>query len=244
MAYRTILFDADMTLFDFKAAETIALEQTLSAHAYPCDPHIIARYSAINDSLWKAFERGEISREVLTETRFMKLFDTLGIHGDPAAFNQEYMSNMSQQPLLLDGALELCRYLSEEYRLYIITNGITKTQQSRFARSQLTPYFQGLFVSEETGSQKPHRAYFDYVSAHIPQWEPESTLVVGDSLSSDIQGAINYGLDCCWFNPEHLPYSLSQPCTYEIHRLEELIPILSEKQDSVLEINNKNYLSH
>ena len=227
MKYNTILFDADMTLFNFKAAESIALEQALNVHNYPCNEEVKALYGEINDGLWKAFERGEISREALTVERFARLFRQLGIDDDGAAFNQEYLSNLGEIPLLLDGAAELCRALAKKYRLYIITNGVTRTQRNRFAKSEIKDCFAGVFVSEETGSQKPHRAYFDYVAAKIPDWDPKTTLVVGDSLTSDIQGAINYGLDSCWFNPDGMDYTLETACTFEIRQLSQLLDILS-----------------
>lgn len=229
MAYKTILFDADMTLFDFKSAEKIALDQCLRHNGYPSTAEIIRLYSQINDDCWKAFERGEISREVLVVQRFQRLFDAIGVNGDAAAFHALYCEQLGEVPLLLDGALELCRNLCQSYRLYIITNGVARTQRLRFAKSEITPCFTDLFISEEMGCQKPHKAYFDYVAAHVPDWDPESTLVVGDSLSSDISGAIQYGLDCCWYNPQRLPYTLEQPCTYEIHCLEELFSVLGKK---------------
>ncbi len=226
MKYKTLLFDADMTLFNFKAAEAIALKQVLENHGYPATEEIIALYSKINDGLWKAFERGEISRETLLSERFTRLFKELGTDGDGETANKEYLYNLGSQTILLDGAEELCKTLAKDYDLYIITNGVTETQKRRFAASAIYPYFKGIFVSEETGSQKPHRAYFDYVSSSIPDWHAESTLVVGDSLTSDIQGAINYGLDSCWYNPDKLPYTLKQPCNLEIHELKELLNFL------------------
>lgn len=226
MKYKTILFDADMTLFNFKAAESIALEQALTAHGYPCNAEVKALYSKINDGLWKAFERGEISREALTVARFARLFSQLGIDDDGVDFNQEYLRNLGEIPLLLEGAFELCEALAKHYRLYIVTNGVTHTQKNRFAKSEIRDFFEGIFVSEETGSQKPHRAYFDYVAGKIPEWNAESTLVVGDSLTSDIQGAINYGLDSCWFNPEKMPYTLEKACTYEVSSLYQLKDLL------------------
>ncbi len=226
MKYRTILFDADMTLFNFKAAEAIALKQVLEDRGHPATEEVIALYSKINDGLWKAFERGEISRETLLAERFTRLFKELGTGDDGEAANKEYLYNLGSYPILIDGAEELCKVLSKDHDLYIITNGVTETQKRRFASSVIYPYFKGIFVSEETGSQKPHRAYFDYVSSRIPNWSAESTLVVGDSLTADIQGAINYGLDSCWYNPEKLPYTLEQPCTVEIHELKELLNFL------------------
>lgn len=229
MQYKTILFDADMTLFDFKASEAVCLEQTLREYGYPCFREIVCRYSEINDSYWKLFEQKEITRETLFVARFVQLFKELGIEGDGDAFNQRYLEHMGSSAILLDGAAELCRTLCKTHRLYIITNGNSRNQRRRLDKTGLKNCFEDIFISEEIGSQKPQVAYFDYVRAHIPDWDARSTLVVGDSLTSDIQGAINYGLDSCWFNPQQLPYTLSQPCTYEIHRLEDLEKVLYKK---------------
>ena len=226
MPYKTILFDADMTLFDFNASEAQCLEQTLMEFGYPHSPEILALYSRINDSYWKRFERGEVTREALIVERFRDFFREIGVKGDPAAFNRQYLENMGGSALLLEGARELCERLCKTHKLYIITNGNARNQRRRFEKVGFGAYFKDIFISEEMGCQKPQAAFFDYVAAHIPNWDKESTLVVGDSLSSDIKGAINYGLDCCWFNPQRLEYTLPQPCTYEIHTLEELLPIV------------------
>lgn len=229
MKYQTILFDADMTLFDFKASETQCLKQTLQFYGFPHSPQACALYSRINDSYWKRFERGEIERASLLTARFDEFFRELGVEGDSAEFNRRYLENMGESSLLLDGAEDLCRELCKTHRLYIITNGNSRNQRRRFEKSGFSAYFQDYFISEEIGFQKPQNAFFDHVRDHIPNWDADSTLVVGDSLSSDIQGAINYGLDSCWFNPENLPYRLSQPCTYEIHSFDDLRTILSKK---------------
>lgn len=228
MTYKTILFDADMTLFDFKKAEDQALERTLMAHGYPCSPQVKELYITINEALWRSFERGEITKEALLATRFARLFQGPNIPDDGIDFNREYLENLGDGAFLTDGALELCQTLARSARLYIITNGVTHTQKKRLRLSELAPYIQGIFVSEETGSQKPFLPYFQYVAEHIPDWDPATTLVVGDSLTSDIQGAINAGLDCCWFNPQGLPYTLATPCTCQISRLSQLVPLVLE----------------
>ncbi len=226
MKYKTLLFDADMTLFDFKKAEECALTQTLACHGCPANDAVVQRYSAINDELWKALEQGQLEREELVAERFRRLFEELHIKEDAAQFNREYMDTLAELPILLEGAEELCRKLHGQYRLYIITNGSAAVQHRRFRKSTLLPYFDGYFISEETGSQKPQRAYFDYVRANVPNWDSASTLVIGDSLTSDIQGAINYGLDSCWLNLEGKAYTLARPCTYEVSSLKQLSELL------------------
>ena len=229
MKYKTLLFDADMTLFDFKASEAQCLEQTLMEYGFPHDPHALALYSRINDAYWKRFEYGEIDRASLLTARFDDFFRELGVCGDSAAFNRRYLENMGESSILLEGAEELCRKLCKTHRLYIITNGNSRNQRCRFQKSGFDAYFLDYFISEEIGSQKPQTHFFDYVCEHIPEWDADSTLVIGDSLSSDIQGAINYGLDSCWFNPEGLPYTLPQACTYEIHSFDQLKTLLFKK---------------
>ena len=226
MKYDTILFDADMTLFDFRKAEEYALEETFLSHGCPFTPEIRERYIAINEDLWRSFEQGKISREYLMSSRFTLLFQELGLAVDGILFNQEYLDHLGQHPFLLNGALELCRTLSRHCRLYIATNGVTNTQKNRLRLSEIRPFITDIFVSEETGSQKPLPGYFQYVAGHIPGWNPQRTLMVGDSLTSDIQGALNAGIPCCWFNPDFLPFTLKTPCTYEIHQLSQLVPII------------------
>lgn len=229
MRYTTILFDADRTLFDFDRAEDQALKKSLEAHKHPYSEKIKQLYAQINESLWRALERGEITKEYLFCQRFARLFEQLGIEEDGAAFNEEYLNHLASGSYLIDGALDLCRALAPHCRLYILTNGIGRVQKQRLHQSELAPYIQDIFVSEVIGSEKPSPSYFRYVQEHIPHWDTSGTLMVGDSLTSDIEGAILAKIDCCWFNPSHNFYTLSAPCTYEIQKLSELLPIIFGK---------------
>ena len=128
--------------------------------------------------------------------------------------------------MLLPGAEELCRVLSRDHRLYLLTNAVASVQKTRFANSAIAPYFQGAFISEEVGVGKPDPAYFDYVFHAVPGLARDNALVIGDSLTSDIQGANNAGLPCCWFNPKGQPRPQGLRIDYEIRALEELYAIV------------------
>lgn len=204
MRYQTILFDADNTLLDFTRSEHDALYDCLAARGLPCGEDAIARYSAINDAYWKRLERGEVTRAALKVGRFADFLAEYGLHCDPAALANEYMQALSTKSYLIDGAEALCRRLTagaQPCRLYLITNGTEFVQHGRFDPSPLAPLFHACFISECMGCEKPDVAYFHMVTSAIPAFEPASTLVVGDSLSSDIRGGIAAGLDTCWFNP-------------------------------------------
>ena len=228
MAYRFALFDADNTLLDFTRAEDTALRACLAARGLPTDANTVTRYSAINDGHWKRLERGETTRERLKVERFADFFGTLGYEGDPVAMAHDYESTLGRQTYLLEGATELIRSLHGRCRLFIVTNGITAVQKSRFGACSLAPYFERCFISEEMGCAKPEKQFFDKVAAAIEDFDPADALVIGDSLSSDIQGGINAGLHTCWYNPANKPAPTGMPITYVVRELSEIQAILLE----------------
>lgn len=202
MPYTTVLFDADGTLLDFSRSEDEAVRATMLFAGITPDDEKVATYSRINDGLWKMLERGEIEKSVLLYRRFELFCEHYGYGGvDARAMAREYMEQLSQRGYMLEGARELLEDLYGKVRMYIVTNGVDFIQRRRYAHSGLDKYFDGLFISGELGFEKPDRRYFEAVEAAIPDFDASSTIVVGDSLTSDIKGAVNYSLDSCWYNP-------------------------------------------
>ncbi|MDO4297327.1 MAG: YjjG family noncanonical pyrimidine nucleotidase [Lachnospiraceae bacterium] len=198
MRYDTILMDADETILDFSQAERSAFARTLEKYEITCTEEVFALYSDINHGLWKSFERGEISKQEILDRRFRETFQRLGIRGEFPGLEEAYQTALSEGSFIIEGADEVCRRLSEHCRLYVVTNGVAATQHRRMKESGLRVWFRDVFVSEEVGYQKPKREYFDYVFARIPDMVPERTLLVGDSLTSDIAGGKGAGVDTCW----------------------------------------------
>lgn len=224
--YDTVLFDADNTLFDFLKSERGALIDALRHFGVEPDENMIAAYSAINEATWKRLERGEITKEELREVRFVEFCRHFGLDLDVSALAALYLERLGTKGYLLDGALEVCTALSHSCRLYIITNGIAAVQHGRFDGSPLLSLFEGMFISDELGAEKPTRAYFDAVAAAIPDFDPARTLVVGDSLTSDIAGGIGAGLDVCWYNPKGKTAPSDLAITYMVEKLEEIVPLV------------------
>ena len=224
--YKTLLFDADNTLFDFSRAEREALSDTLRAAGIEPTEALIATYIEINDRLWKQLERGEIEKNALREERFRQFCEVSGFSADVALMAQNYVEFLSQKAHLIEGAAEVCRRLAKKYRLFIVTNGIKFVQERRFAACAIKDHFENVFISEEVGFEKPHRGYFDAVSQKIEGFSPDTALIIGDSLTSDIKGGCNYGIDTCWYNPRGNANRAELPITYEIRALEELFPLL------------------
>lgn len=228
MKYPYLLFDADNTLFDFDGAER-------AAHLALCETFGLAfseegyrLYHRCNAELWRDFDQGRCTKEFLLVERFRRYLALTGERADPEALNREHLYRLGENASLLPGAAELCRDLAGSHRLYLITNAVESVQRARFARSAIRPYFQDVFISETIGCGKPSAAFFAHVFRAVPGLTRENGLVVGDSLSSDIQGANNAGLPCCWLNPAGLPRPEGLRIDYEIRSLEELRPIAAQ----------------
>ncbi|MCR8842279.1 YjjG family noncanonical pyrimidine nucleotidase [Paenibacillus sp. SC116] len=229
--YKTLLFDVDDTLLDFGAAERLALRLLFEDENVALTAEIEAYYKEMNQRLWRAFEEGTLNREEVVNTRFALLFKAYGIEVDGALLEQKYRSFLEEGHQLIDGAYELIRHLHDKYDLYIVTNGVSTTQYRRLTDSALLPYFKSVYVSEDTGFQKPMKEYFDYVFERIPHFAADQALIIGDSLSADIKGGQLAGIDTCWFNPEMKSNASNIAPTYHIKQLDELYHILNVERD-------------
>lgn len=227
LRYDTLFLDADETLFDFQKAEALAIRQILNNCGVSFDDATVRLYSQINDQLWKEFEQGKVTKPFLQKARFVRLFQQAGLSGDGEVASEIYPTKLAEASFLLPGAEELCRRLvALGCRLYLTTNGISSVQRRRLEKSPVKPYIAGIFVSEDTGSQKPNLEYYQYIFARLDQRDKSKILAVGDSLSSDIKGGIGAGLDTCWYNPAKKEAGELAP-TYVIHELEELCGIVA-----------------
>ncbi len=197
--YKTVLIDADNTLLDFDAAETQALRRTMEARGLDFTPERHAAYVRINRELWDAAHRGEVDRDYITGQRFRRFGESLGWSGDADAWDREYLDALGDCGTLLPGALELLKALKPYCAIGLATNGLQKVQRKRLAGNPIAPYLDGVFISQEMGVGKPQAAYFQKVLEALNA-EIETTVMVGDDLLSDIQGAINAGLDSIWYS--------------------------------------------
>lgn len=198
---RNILLDLDDTLLDFHRAEHEALSKTLRHFGIDPTEERIARYSEINKAHWKMLERGEVTRSELRVRRYKVFLEELGAACDPAEVAVEYESRLRQEYAVIPGAIELLKTLKKSYRLYAVTNGSTVNQRPRLQGSGVGKYFDEVFISQEVGHDKPSVEYFDHCFRHIPDFRKEESVIVGDSLSSDITGGKNAGIATIWYAP-------------------------------------------
>jgi 2-haloacid dehalogenase len=224
--YNTILLDADDTIFDFAACESEALRLAFKRYGYLLNDDIKTAYTIINKDLWKQYEKGIIDKDTVLYSRFKLLFDKFEIKGEKKGFEDVYQELLGMQHFLIEDAIQVIEYLYQKYDLYIVTNGVTETQHRRLHESGVDRYMKRIFVSEETGFQKPMKEYFDYCFKRIDNLELDKIIIIGDSLSSDIKGGNNAGITTCWYNPTSLVNSTDSKVDIEFKRLFELYDIL------------------
>ena len=221
-----LFLDLDDTILDFHKAERIAISKTFQTFGLEPTEAVLDRYHVINRQHWERLEKGELTREQVLQGRFEVLFREMGRSADAAAIARTYEHNLSIGHYFLPGAREALDALGKHCRLYLASNGTASVQQGRLTSAGLYPVFEKVFVSQELGFNKPSIEFFNACTRQIPGYDPKKAMMVGDSLTSDIQGGINAGMATCWVNPTHAPGRPDIRPDYEITALSELEGLL------------------
>ncbi|OOM69970.1 pyrimidine 5'-nucleotidase YjjG [Clostridium puniceum] len=227
MKYEIIIFDADETLFDFKKSERDAFKNAMLEFNIEYDENYHLKiYQDINTLIWKEFEEGFITQEKLKIERFKRLSDKLKIDFDEYRFSKSYMKHLANGSFLYENSLNLVKKLHKDYKLAIVTNGLKNVQDNRIRKSIIAKYFDAIVISEEVKISKPNPKIFEYALKNMNHTDKSKVLMVGDSLTSDIQGGINFGIDTCWYNPSETQNVTGITPTYEISNLIALNDVL------------------
>ena len=225
MSYTTFLLDLDHTLLDSDASEALAFTQTLTAAGIEGPEQHAQSYRNINLELWAAVERGEMLPQQVKTRRFEHLVEQQGFDADPLAMAEDFVAGLGANGELYDGATEILQALSADASLALITNGLSEVQRARIARLEIEQYFDAIVISAEVGTAKPGIEIFELTFEALGNPVKSKTLMVGDSLSSDIQGGANFAIDTCWYNP-HGKAGKNGNVTYEIQTLTQLPKLL------------------
>ena len=227
MKYNVILIDLDETILDFRFAEKNAHKLTTLEFGIPYRESDYAIYHDINDALWKDLELGKITRNELTKIRFERYLSKIGSTVNPIDFNEGYIQNLAKGSKLIGGAEETLKTLYDRgAKIYIITNGLKRVQDGRLKGQKFMNYISGVAISECLGASKPSVQFFNEAEKLFGIEFNKNTVVVGDSLTSDIKGAINKGLDSIWINCYGKQNTSQTTPTYTVNKIEEIIDII------------------
>lgn len=227
MPYSHILFDLDNTLLDFSAASKLAFEDVMRGYGLPYDAEHYKLYGQINKSLWSRIESGKLTQDDVVHSRWSLYFDRIKVYRDSEETNAGYFDGLAKHPVLRPGAIELLNALKGKYHISIVTNGIAVIQHRRIEAANIAGYFDHTFISTEMGCAKPDKRYFDIVFDAIGMEAKAHSIIIGDTLGSDIKGGNDYGIATCWYNPGKKAHFGSALPNYEIQHLNELNKILS-----------------
>ena len=222
MRYRTLLLDLDHTLFDSDTCELQAFEETLRAVGVeePLQHH--ETYVGINKPLWYSVERGELTPQDVRVTRFERLITEIGLDANPEHMAESFETSLGAKGDLYPGARDVLEKLAPQATLALVTNGLSGVQRARIERLDIGKYFDAIVISAEIGASKPGAEIFDATFRALGSPPKDTTLMVGDSLSSDIRGGANYGIATCWYNPKGKTADPEAGIHHEISRLDQL----------------------
>lgn len=229
---KVILWDIDGTLLNFEAAEKAAIRHCFSKHGLgECTDEMLLRYTKINKKYWERLERGELTKPEVLIGRFEEFFAAEGLPVEKAeAVNSDYQISLGDTICFNDDGYELVKSLKDKVKQYAVTNGTLIAQERKLRKSGLDQLLEEAFISDVIGIEKPGIGFFEHVFDKIGTYEKDEVLIVGDSLTSDMQGGNNAGILCCWYNPQNNPRKDGIRIDYEIQNLQEVLTILNQNE--------------
>jgi len=226
MKYEIFLLDADQTIFDFDKSEKNAIKDVLTNAGLPFNEEIYNTYHIINRDLWHKYEKGEIERKDIFSNRFKMLFEKLNFDVKED-LNIKYFDRLASYAYLIDGAIEFLQELSNNGKIYLATNGKISIQNSRINLSGISKYLTNVFVSDLIGYAKPKKEFFEFIENNIKDFDKQKTVMIGDSLTSDILGGNNFGIDTIWLNFNNENVINIKP-TYQVKNYNQILKIIKE----------------
>ena len=226
--YRYLLWDIDGTILNFELAERAAIRSLFERFKLgDCSDEMLMYYSQINKRYWQLMESGKIKKDKMLVERFVEFFSYKGINADIAAeFNKEYQIALCDTIVFNYDAMDIIKHQKKTCKIIIVTNGTEVVQEKKLERSGLNDIVDNVFISELVGFEKPNIKFFEKVILEVGIKDLKEALIIGDSLTSDIQGGHNIGIDTCWYNPKNEENTTLLSPTYTIRNLHELENII------------------
>lgn len=227
MKYTHILYDLDNTILDFNEASKLSFKSMMATYELDHIPDLYNVYKVINKQVWRELEEGKISQDALRAKRWDLFFGEIGVTKDGNAANDLYLQNLVTHAQLIPGAIDvLQKGIDAGFSHTVVTNGLKEVQRIKIKKYSLAQYFDHIVISDEIGIAKPHKGFFDHVFELLNYPDKSKVLMVGDTLTSDIKGGADYGIDTCWYNYNRGSNDGKIIPTYTIDDISEIMPIL------------------
>lgn len=221
-----VLIDVDNTLLDFNKCAEEAIKICFSKWNIAYSDKVFPVFLEVNDSLWQKIETGEMDKKTLYQLRWKTIFEKLGIDINGPVFEQEFRNVFSDSKEAVDGAYEILDYLSKKYAVSVASNASYRQQIKRLTNADMMKYLTNIFNSEQIGYPKPEKKFFDACFERLGNIPKEEVIIIGDSLSADIDGGAAYGIKTLWFNYAEISVPKNVKSDFIVNSLEEIKNIL------------------
>ena len=221
-----VLIDVDNTLLDFNKCAEEAIKICFSKWNLAYSDKVFPVFIEVNDSLWQKIETGEIDKKTLYQIRWKTIFDKLGIDANGPVFEQDFRNVFTDSKEAVDGAYEILDYLSKKYTVSVASNASYQQQLIRLSNADMLKYFAHIFNSEQIGHPKPEPKFFDACFEKLGNIPKEEVIIIGDSLSADINGGAVYGIKTLWFNYGKADIPNNVKADFIVNSLDEIKNIL------------------
>jgi len=130
-------------------------------------------------------------------------------------------SVFDRRPTLMVGARRILAYLHPRYRLYLYTAGNRGVQEKKIKELGISEYFEKIYILDQKSEAELQRILLEQ------RLEASSTLMVGNSVRSDINPALRVGLPCIWLRSHSWEYDEAELLSGQVRQLDTLKDILS-----------------
>ena len=223
---KAVLIDIDNTLLDFRKCSKESM--CLAAEDFGIDfpENYFEIFTEINNGLWEKIEKGELTRQGLFKVRWNLIFEAMGIKADGPAFDELFREYIKKSANPVDGAKEILEYLSEKYYVCVASNSAFEQQKARLDKAGMLPYIKEIFTSEEIGFAKPSTEFFEACVNGHSSFGKDEIMLIGDSITADIEGGKKFGLKTCWFNFDKKPDAVCDSADFIVDDLLQIKNIL------------------
>ncbi len=223
---KAVLLDVDNTLLDFNLCAEDSIHKSAADMGITLPDNIMSAFFEVNAELWHDIEKGTLTREELHRIRFNKVFAKSGVDADGVEFEKLFVGHVKQSAVHVKGAKDILDYLKEKYILCTASNASAMQQKNRLTKAGFIDYFKHLFISEEIGEPKPSKKFFDACFDYLAPISKDEIIMIGDSLTADINGAHACGIKTCWYNHDKIDVPKDVCADYIVNSLDEIKNIL------------------
>ncbi len=224
-----VLFDMDGTLIKHTWQLSQITEALFAKFSQPLSPLSCEEFYDIfwqkNADMWYMMVDGAIDGQTAQLYSYTNTLRTLQKDPSLAPDMVTYWTELVLQEAVPFGDTNtILQTVRAHFTTGIVTNGFISLQRAKLKQYQLDTAVDFCLISEEVGFHKPDIRLFQEALQRAGNISPARAVFVGDTLSADIEGALNAGFHTVFMN--HRDDQTPPPSVPKIKNLSELLALL------------------